>query len=104
MYLREYYGPGGTIVAPLCIQPHIRPTTQRLPYVDTWNATVQHQLTNTMTLEVTYLGNKGTHGFVGDGPTYNVNQPGFGAGTVGIGGALRAGCPSSGATSLLERV
>ena len=71
----------------LCIQPHIRPTTQRLPYVDTWNATVQHQLTNTMSLEVTYLGNKGTHGFVGDGPTYNVNQPGFGAGSV-IGGAF----------------
>jgi hypothetical protein len=33
-----------------------------------------------MTLEVTYLGNKGTHGFVGDGPTYNINQPGLGAG------------------------
>ena len=64
----------------LCIQPHIRPTTQRLPYVDTWNAAIQHQLTNTMTLEVTYLGNKGTHGFVGDGPTYNVNQPFMGTG------------------------
>lgn len=64
----------------LCIQPHIRPTTQRLPYVDTWNAAIQHQLTNTMTLEVTYLGNKGTHGFVGDGPTYNVNQPFLGTG------------------------
>ena len=81
----------GATVAPLCIQPHIRPTTQRLPYVDTWNATVQHQLTNTMTLEVTYLGNKGTHGFVGDGPTYNVNQPGFGAGADGtlVGGVLK---------------
>jgi len=78
----------GQIVAPSCIQPHIRPTSQRLPYVDTWNATVQHQLTNTMTLEVTYLGNKGTHGFVGDGPTYNVNQPGFGSGTL-------QGCPAA---------
>jgi outer membrane receptor protein involved in Fe transport len=80
-------GPGGT-VAPLCTQPHIRPTSQRLPYVDTWNATVQHQLTRTMSLEVTYLGNKGTHGFVGDGPTYNVNQPGLGAGTL-------QGCPAA---------
>jgi hypothetical protein len=71
-----------------CIQPHIRPTNQRLPYVDTWNATVQHQVTNTMTLEVTYLGNKGTHGFVGDGPTYNVNQPRLGTGTV-------QGCPGA---------
>ena len=70
----------GNVVAPFCVQPHIRPTTQRLPYVDTWNAAIQHQLTNTMTLEVTYLGNKGTHGFVGDGPTYNVNQPFMGTG------------------------
>ena len=58
------------------------PLTQRLPYVDTWNAAVQHQLTKTMTLEVTYLGNKGTHGFVGDGPTYNVNQPRLGTGRI----------------------
>ena len=41
-----------------------------------------------MTLEVTYLGNKGTHGFVGDGPTYNVNQPGLGTGTL-------QGCPGA---------
>jgi outer membrane receptor protein involved in Fe transport len=77
----------GATVAPQCVQPHIRPTTQRLPYVDTWNASIQHQLTKTMTLEVTYLGNKGTHGFVGDGPTYNVNQPRLGAGSI-IGGSF----------------
>lgn len=61
-------GPTGTV------DPRIRPTTQRLATIDMWNATVQHQLTSTMTLEVAYLGNKGTHGFVGDGPTYNANQ------------------------------
>jgi len=83
---------GGVTTAPQCIQPHIRPTTQRLPYVDTWNASVQHQLTNTMTLEVTYLGNKGTDGFVGDGPTYNVNQPFLGAGQV-IGGTFVPNVP-----------
>ncbi len=67
----------------LCVQPHIRPTFQRLPELDAWNATVQHQLTNTMTLEVAYIGNKGTHVFPGDGPTYNINSPsivGFAAG------------------------
>ena len=57
-----------------CVQPHIRPTTQRLPTLDAWNVTVQHQLTNTMSVEVAYIGNKGTHVFAGDGPTYNVNQ------------------------------
>jgi len=59
----------------LCVQPHIRPTTQRLPTLDAWNATVQRQLTPTTTLEVAYIGNKGTHVFAGDGPTYNVNNP-----------------------------
>ena len=52
---------------------HIRPTKQVLPLVDSWNATVQHQLTNTVTVEVAYVGSKGTHGFAGDGPNYDVN-------------------------------
>jgi len=58
----------------LCVQPHIRPTTQRLPLLDAWNATVQRQVTNTISVEASYIGNKGTHVFAGDGPTYNVNQ------------------------------
>jgi hypothetical protein len=59
----------------LCVQPHIRPTTQRLPTLDAWNATVQHQVSNTISVEAAYIGNKGTHVFAGDGPTYNINQP-----------------------------
>jgi hypothetical protein len=55
------------------VDPRIRPTTQRVAAVDMWNAAVQHQLTSTMTLEVAYIGNKGTHGFIGDGPAYNAN-------------------------------
>ena len=58
-----------------CIQPHIRPTFQRLPVLDSWNATVQRQLNNSTSLEVAYIGNKGSHGFAGDGNTYNINQP-----------------------------
>jgi len=54
--------------------PRIRPTVQRPAAIDMWNATVEHQLTSTMTVEVSYIGNKGTHGFAGDGPTYNANQ------------------------------
>ena len=57
------------------MQPHIRPTTQRLPTLDAWNATIQHQLTNTISCEAAYIGNKGTHVFAGDGPTYNINNP-----------------------------
>ncbi len=58
-----------------CTQPHIRPTYQRLPTLDSWNLTVQRQLDNTTSVEVAYIGNKGTNGFAGDGNTYNVNQP-----------------------------
>jgi len=61
--------------------PRIRPTYQRLPTLDAWNATVQHQLTNTMTIEAAYVGNKSTHGFVGTSSTYNVNPVFIGGGT-----------------------
>jgi len=53
---------------------HIRPTKQVLPTLDAWNVTVQHQLTNTISVEAAYVGNKGSHGFAGDGPSYDVNQ------------------------------
>jgi hypothetical protein len=55
--------------------PRIRPTTQTLPTVDTWNVTLQRQLTPTTSLEIAYVGNKGTHVFAGLSPTFNVNQP-----------------------------
>ena len=65
-----------------CTQPHIRPTFQRLPTLDAWNVTVQRQLTNNTSLEIAYIGNKGTNGFAGDGNTYNINQPAIGAGAA----------------------
>jgi hypothetical protein len=34
---------------------------------------VQHQVTSTVTAEVAFVGSKGTHGFAGDGPNYDVN-------------------------------
>jgi hypothetical protein len=52
---------------------HIRPIKQVLPTLDAWNVTVQHQLTNTISAEAAYVGNKGSHGFSGDGPNYDVN-------------------------------
>lgn len=60
---------------------HIRPVRQVLPTVDAWNVTVQHQLTNTMSLEVAYVGSKGTHGFAGNGPNYDINPSAVGEGT-----------------------
>lgn len=52
---------------------HIRPIKQVLPTLDAWNVTVQRQVTNTISAEVAYVGNKGSHGFAGDGPNYDVN-------------------------------
>ena len=69
------YGPDGTV------EPRIRPTVQRLPTVDEWNATVQRQLTPTINLTVAYIGNKGTHVFAGTGPSYNNNEPAIGSGS-----------------------
>jgi Carboxypeptidase regulatory-like domain len=69
------FGPDGTV------QPRTRPTVQRLPTIDQWNATIQRQITPTINLTVSYIGNKGTHVFAGTGPSYNNNEPAVGAGT-----------------------
>ena len=58
-----------------------RPLVQRLPTVDQWNVTVQRQLTPTLNVTVSYIGNKGTHVFAGTGPSYNNNEVAIGPGT-----------------------
>jgi len=53
------------------------PFEQRPPSVDAFNLVVQRQLTDTMSVEVGYVGNRGRHAFNGpgsDGPTVNPNQ------------------------------
>jgi hypothetical protein len=55
--------------------PRVRPLQQRVPYIYAYNLTVQQQLDRATTLTLSYVGNLGRHGFVGDGPNYNVNQP-----------------------------
>jgi len=63
------------------VSPRIRPTVQRLPTIDQWNATLQRQLTPTLNISVGYVGNKGTHVFAGNGPSYNTNEAAIGQGT-----------------------
>src|SRR6266446_3360783 len=58
-----------------------RPLTQRLPTIDQWNATLQRQVTSTINITVSYIGNKGTHVFAGEGPSYNANEVAIGPGT-----------------------
>lgn len=68
-------GSDGRFVTPDGVNPFIQPEKMRLGHVDSWNATVQYQLTPTMTAEVAYVGNKGTHVFSDNSPDYNLNQP-----------------------------
>jgi outer membrane receptor protein involved in Fe transport len=81
-------GPDGTA------STYIRPRVQRLPTVDQWNATLQRQLTPTINLTVTYLGNKGTHVFAGTGPSYGINDVAVGSGTANWNGTVAAFTPS----------
>jgi outer membrane receptor protein involved in Fe transport len=71
----------GHFFLPNGVRPRAVRFKQTLPSVDAWNVTVQHQLTNSTSLEVAYVGNKGTHMFAGNNPDENINQPsitGFG--------------------------
>ncbi len=57
-----------------------RPNRMRLARLDAYNFTVQHQLTNTISAELAFVGNNG-HGFYANNPDVNPNQPtvvGFG--------------------------
>jgi hypothetical protein len=51
------------------------PPKQRPPSVDAFNATVQRQLSDVMSIEVGYVGNRGRDAFVGDGPAVGINEP-----------------------------
>jgi hypothetical protein len=68
-------GADGRFLAPDGVNPSIMPETQRLPFVDAWNLTIQRELTHDISGEIAYVGNKGTHVFAGDGPDVNFNQP-----------------------------
>jgi hypothetical protein len=70
----------GLLPLPVGVFARARPLRMRLPRLDAYNLTVQHQLTNTTSLEIAYVGNYG-HGFYANNPATNVNNPtivGFG--------------------------
>jgi hypothetical protein len=67
-------GTGGASIGS-SVSPKARPFTERLPTLDAWNVAVQHSLTATMSVEVSYVGNKGTHTLSdGDGNNTNPNE------------------------------
>ena len=82
-------GPDGTA------STYIRPRVQRLPTIDQWNATLQRQITPTINITVSYIGNKGTHVFAGTGPSYTTNEVAAGTGTAPWNGTVAAFAPST---------
>lgn len=65
----------GVFFLPDGVTPRIVNFKQRLPTVDAWNFTVQHEFTKTISVEAAYVGNKGTHVFCGNNPDCEGNQP-----------------------------
>jgi outer membrane receptor protein involved in Fe transport len=63
--------PSGAVL--YALPPHVR-----VPTVDSWNLTLQHELTPHLYFEVAYVGNKGTYVFTDNnsgGTYYELNQP-----------------------------
>jgi Carboxypeptidase regulatory-like domain/TonB dependent receptor len=72
----------GQFLLPDQVGAFVLPRKLRLPTLDAWNVTVEHQITPTLSLAIGYVANKGTHVFAGDGPDYDPNQAtivGFGS-------------------------
>jgi hypothetical protein len=65
----------GQFPLPNEVVPFVIPKKVRPPTVDQWNVTVQRVITPSMSLELAYVGDKGTHVGVGSGIGSNPNQP-----------------------------
>jgi outer membrane receptor protein involved in Fe transport len=65
----------GLLPLPNGINGRARPFHVRIPTLDAYNLTIQRQLTNSVTAEIAYVGNKGTHVFAGNNPDINPNEP-----------------------------
>ena len=68
-------GPNGMPIAPAGFTTDIVPPSQRIPTVDTWNFAIQRQLSATASIEVAYVGSKGTHEPPAYNGYYNSNEP-----------------------------
>ena len=76
--------PNGRFPLPDGIFAQALPRKMRLPTVDAYNITLQRQITANTSVEIGYVGNKGTHVFTGDGAAVNVNDPSPDGFTAGI--------------------
>jgi hypothetical protein len=68
-------GPNGMPIAPNGYTTDIVPPSQRIPTIDNWNAAIQRQLSATVSLEVAFVGSKGSHEPPAYNGYYNSNEP-----------------------------
>jgi outer membrane receptor protein involved in Fe transport len=66
-------GPDGNHIYPDGFRAWVLPFRTLMPTVDSWNGTVQRQITPTFSLQAGYVGNKGSHIFVGENNWINLN-------------------------------
>jgi|HubBroStandDraft_4_1064222.scaffolds.fasta_scaffold03120_3 hypothetical protein len=64
----------GAYVLPDGIYQIARPARVRLPSVEGWNLTVQHELTKSLSLQVAYVGSQAYHNMFDSSPSYNANE------------------------------
>ena len=67
-------GPNGKNILPNGVTAFVISNPIRFPTVDAWNLTIQRQLNATSSVEIAYVGTKGTHVFAGTGGDYDPNQ------------------------------
>jgi outer membrane receptor protein involved in Fe transport len=77
-------GATGQPLLPDGVSPHVHPPKQRIPTVDAWNVTLQHEFRPNLSAQIAYVANKGTHGFNGDGPNYDTNTATIQGFTAGV--------------------
>jgi len=68
-------GPDGRLPLPNGSAARLLLDKQNVPSLDAWNVTLQRQLSNTMSVELAYVGNHSNRAFIGNGPSANYNDP-----------------------------
>jgi len=70
-------GSNGTFQLPAGVVGKARPTNLVMPVVYSYNATVEHQISQRISLAAGYVGNGARHAFNGNSQLINVNEPAF---------------------------
>ena len=95
----------GNYPLPNGIQLPTRPLTMRLPTLDAWNAMIEQQFSNSVTLQVGYVGSHGIHNMFDSSNQANINQQtlsGFNCSGAPVGCATPPLNPATGAPYTLD--